>query len=322
MVRYLVVCDRTLESHNLTNRMQESRANDACTFHFLVPASHPTGTWTWTEGGDRARAQSRLDNVLERLRARGLDVTGEVGDPSAVHAIAEALRPDPDAFDEILLCTPPAGLSRRVGAELAQRVERSFPLPVRHLVTSPTRPYRGHEIPEAGEYHIDRQHSSVGFTARFLTVGRVRGRFASFSGVLRIGEAPEDSSVDFAIESASIVTDDRRRDAHLRSADFLDADRHPTMTFHSTAVAPATDESWCLQGDLTIRRVTRPVVLNAEFVGVIANGSGVPRAGFTASAELDREQWGLTWNQLLETGGVLIGRNVQIVLNVQAAYAE
>jgi len=322
MVRYLVVCDRTMESHNLTSRMQESRATDACTFHFLVPASHPTGTWTWTEGSDRARAQSRLDKVLERLRARGLDVTGEVGDSSAVHAIANVLRPDPEAFDEILLCTPPAGISRRVGAELAQRVERSFALPVRHLVTAPTRPYRGHQIPEAGDYRIDRLSSSVGFTARFLTVGKVRGGFASFSGVLHIAVVPEESSVDIVIDTASIVTDDARRDAHLRSPDFLDADRHPTMAFHSTSVAPTTDERWRVHGELTMRDVTRPLELNSEFVGVVANESGEPRVSFTGSTEIDREQWGLTWNQLLETGGVLIGRNVQIELNVQAACAE
>ncbi|MGH9182295.1 MAG: YceI family protein [Acidimicrobiales bacterium] len=322
MARYLVVCDRTLESQRLVARMLELAAPEPCTFHVLVPASHPGGTWTWTEGSDQARAQTRLDSALGRLRARGLDVSGEVGDPSAVQAIRDVLLRRPDAFDEILLCTPPPGLTRRVGQDLPHRVRRLFPLPVSHLVAAPTRAYRGLEIPEAGVYQIDRAHSSVEFVARFLTISKVRGRFTEFSGGLHVAEVPEESSVAITIDAASLSTDNDSRDAHLRSPDFLDVDLYPTLTFHSTTVELVTEESWTVTGELTLHGVTRPVTLDAEFAGLVATASGEQRAGFSASTEIDREEWGVAWNQVLETGGVLVGKKVRVELDVQAVRSQ
>lgn len=322
MARYLVVCDNTLESQKLLARMQECVEQEASTFHILIPASHPGGTPTWTEGSDHARAQARLDRGLGRFRARSLPVTGEVGDANPVQAIGDVLLQQPDAFDEILLCTPPPGLTRRVGQDLPHRVERSFSLPLNHLAAAPTRAYRGREIPEAGAYEIDRSHSSVEFVARFLTISKVRGRFTDFSGALLIATVPEHSSVAMSIDAASVSTDNARRDDHLRSPDFLDVAHYPTLSFHSSEVAPATEEIWSVTGNLSLHGTSRPVTLDAEFAGLVATSSGEQRAGFSASTEIDREEWGLTWNQVLETGGVLVGKKVRIELDVQAVRVD
>lgn len=322
MARYLVVCDQTLESQKLLARMQECEAREPSSFHILIPASHAGGTWTWTESSDHARAQTRLDRGLGRFRGRGIDATGEVGDPSPVHAIGDVLLRQPETFDEILLCTPPPGVARRVGQDLPHRVQRSFTLPVSHLVAAPTRAYRGQEIPEAGFYEVDGSHSSVEFVARFLTISKVRGRFTDFSGTLAVAEVPEQSSVAITIDAASISTDNAKRDAHLRSADFFDVARYPELTFHSSRVEPATEESWTVTGDLALLGTTRPVTLDAYFAGLVATASGEHRAGFSASTDIDREHWGLTWNQVLETGGLLVAKKVTIELDVQAVRVE
>ncbi|MCA1704964.1 MAG: YceI family protein [Actinobacteria bacterium] len=252
MTCYLVVCDQTLESHKLLVQMQEYQEKEPSSFHILLSASHGERTWVWTESGDQARAQERLDNAVGRFRARGLDVTGEVGDPNPVNAIGDVLLREPNAFAGVMLCTPPPGRGGRIGPDLVQRIERAVPLPLTHLVAASTRPYKGREIPEAGEYEIDRSHSSVDFVARFLTITKIRGRFTDFSGRLRIADVPAESSVDLTIDATSVSTDHPKRDAHLRSADFLDVERYPTLTFASTKVESVTDEVWEVAGDLTL----------------------------------------------------------------------
>lgn len=191
-----------------------------------------------------------------------------------------------------------------------------------HLVAAPTRPYRGQEIPEAGLYEVDASHSSVEFVARFLTISKVRGRFTDFSGKLVVAEVPEQSSVSITIDAASICTDNAKRDAHLRSADFFDVGHHPELTFHSSTVQPATEEIWTVTGDLALLGVTHPVTLDAQFAGLVATSSGEHRAGFSASTDIDREDWGLTWNQVLETGGLLVAKKVRIELDMQAVRVE
>lgn len=318
MARYLVVCDQTLESHKLLAQMQELGEGRPCTYHILLPASHPERTLTWTESADQARAQERLESALVRFRARGLEVSGEVGDPSPVLAVGDVLQREPDAFDALLLCTPPPGARRRLGQDLLHRIERAVSLPVSHLVASPTRPYHGREIPEAGAYEIDPSHSSVEFVARFLTITKIRGRFTDFTGSLRIADLPEESSVSITIDAASVSTDNPRRDAHLRSPDFLDVERYPTLGFASTGVEPLTEEAWKVAGDLTLHGVTRLVALDAEFAGIVATPGGEVRAGFSASTEIDRDDWGVSWNQVLETGGLLIAKRLTVELGVQA----
>ena len=188
-------------------------------------------------------------------------------------------------------------------------------------ITSPlTRSVDGHEIPAAGTYAIDASHTNVEFVARHLVVAKVRGRFNAFSGALQVAETPEASSVEVVIDAASIDTRDAGRDEHLRSADFLDVERHPQLRFASTAVK--TDGGhWRVQGDLTIAEITRPVVLDVEFLGGVLDPWGGQRVAFSASTEINREDFGLTWNQALEAGGWVVGKKVRIELEVEAVLA-
>lgn len=178
----------------------------------------------------------------------------------------------------------------------------------------------GIEIPAPGVWEIDRAHSAVGFSVRHLMVAKVRGRFGSFAGTIQVADRPEDSSVEVAIDAASIDTGEPKRDDHLRSADFFDAGSYPTLEFRSTGFRRTGSTTFELPGELTIRGVTRPVVLAAEFAGVTLDPWGGTRAGFSATTEIDREDFGLTWNQALETGGLLVGRTVKIELEVQAVH--
>ena len=176
----------------------------------------------------------------------------------------------------------------------------------------------GRTVPEAGAYDLDVSHSTVEFVVRHLMISKVRGRFGSYRGAVVIGDRPEDSSVEVSIDAASISTSDEQRDGHLRSGDFFDVERYPTVSFTSTAVEPAKGDHWKVTGDLTIRDITKPVVLDVEFEGAQTDPWGNGRIGFSASTEIDREDWGLTWNQALETGGVLVGKKIKIELGVEA----
>jgi polyisoprenoid-binding protein YceI len=173
-------------------------------------------------------------------------------------------------------------------------------------------------IPLKGQWKIDQAHTNLSFVARYLMVTKVRGRFADFEGTLHIGETPEQSSVEVSIDAASIQTDNETRDEHLRSPDFLAVELFPNLTFKSTKVEQTGDTSLKVTGDLTIRDVTRPVVLDAEFEGTTKGMRGDTRLGFSATTEIDREEWDVMWNMALETGGVVVGRRVRIELDVQA----
>ena len=176
------------------------------------------------------------------------------------------------------------------------------------------------QLPAPGTWNIDTAHSSVEFVARHLMVAKVRGRFTDFSGSFEVADPPERSSTRVAISASSIDTGEAGRDEHLRSPDFLDVSQFPTLEFASTGITGDGAE-WRLAGDLTIRGVTRPVVLDVEFGGLVTDPWGGERAVFSASTEIDREGWGLTWNQALETGGVLVGKKVRIELEVEAVRA-
>jgi polyisoprenoid-binding protein YceI len=181
-----------------------------------------------------------------------------------------------------------------------------------------TREYQGLQVPEAGTYAIDRGHSTIEFVGRHLMITKVRGRFTDFDGQLVIGEDPADSSVEVTVNTASVDTSDEKRDGHLRGEDFLDVENYPTMAFRSTRVELGKDGTAKVTGDLTIKDVTRPVTLDVEFEGAQPDPWGGQRLGFSAQAEIDREDWGLTWNVALETGGVLVGRKIRLEFNVQA----
>jgi polyisoprenoid-binding protein YceI len=184
--------------------------------------------------------------------------------------------------------------------------------------TKLTRIVEGREIPPPGRWTIDTSHSEVHFTVRHMTISKVRGRFRLFSGMLVIAEVPEASSVDVTIEAASIDTGDEQRDAHLRSAEFLDVERYPHITFRSTSVGPGDRDRWDVIGDLTIRDVTRTVMLAVEFCGVTPDPWGNIRAGFVGTTEIDREDFDITWNQMLEAGGFVVGKGVKVELDIEA----
>jgi len=165
---------------------------------------------------------------------------------------------------------------------------------------------------------IDPAHSSVEFSVRHLMITTVRGRFTGVTGSIVIDEAtPGSSVVDVVIDAASIDTREAQRDAHLRSADFFDVEQFPTLTFRSTGLEGAPDGPFTLAGDLTIHGVTRPVVLDVEPEGRIKDAWGGFRSGFTATTKIRRSEFGLTWNQLLEAGGVSVSDEVKISLDIQ-----
>jgi len=168
---------------------------------------------------------------------------------------------------------------------------------------------------------IDPAHTQVEFSARHMMITRVRGRFAGVEGQLIIDEErPEASEVEVRIATASIDTRSEDRDAHLRSEDFLHVDEHPEITFRSKRIEGAhleTGDTFRVVGDLTIRGETREVVLQAQVEGTGQDPWGGRRAGFSATAEVDRRDFGLTWNQALETGGVLVSNSIAIELQVQ-----
>jgi polyisoprenoid-binding protein YceI len=184
--------------------------------------------------------------------------------------------------------------------------------------TAGTRIVEGREVPPSGTWKIDPSHSEIQFFVRHMMIAKVRGRFREFEGTIHIGERPEDSRVEVVIEAASIDTRDRTRDEHLRSADFLDVERYPELRFVSTSVRAGDKDRWQVTGDLTVRGVTRPVILDVEYDGAMVDPWGNLRAGFLATTEIDRENFDITWNQALEAGGFLVGKGVRIEIDVEA----
>ena len=172
-------------------------------------------------------------------------------------------------------------------------------------------------LPATGTWAIDPSHSEVGFAVRHLGISKTRGRMGVFSGDIVVGDRPEDSKVEVTIDAGSVDTKDAGRDEHLRSADFFDVAQHPAWTFRSTRVTGAGAD-WTVEGELTIAGITRPVVLQTELVGIQQDPWGNERVGFAAHTEINREDWGLTWNAALETGGFLVGKTVKVELEVEA----
>jgi len=172
-----------------------------------------------------------------------------------------------------------------------------------------------------GTWVIDAAHTNIGFTARHLMVSKVRGNFGAFEGGFTIDAGNIGaSSANLTIQAASINTNNADRDGHLVSPDFLDVENFPTLTFVSTGAA---DKGNVVEvtGDLTIHGVTKSVVVPWEFIGVSTDPWGNTKAGFEAELEISREEFGLSWNAALETGGVLISDKIKLVLDVQALKA-
>ena len=181
-----------------------------------------------------------------------------------------------------------------------------------------TRDVQGLTLPTTGRFAIDKTHTQVGFSVRHLMVSKVRGRFTDFEGEIVVAEDPAASSVEVTIQAASIDTSEEARDKHVRTNDFLAVDQFPTLTFRSTKVELGRGGNWKVAGDLTVRGVTRPIVLDVEFEGVVQDPWGNQRLGFTASGEIDRNEFGVSFNAALETGGVVVGQKVKLEIEAEA----
>ncbi|MGD1054343.1 MAG: YceI family protein [Candidatus Dormibacteria bacterium] len=169
----------------------------------------------------------------------------------------------------------------------------------------------------AGEYVLEPSHTQIGFLARHLVFTKVRGTFEKFESKITVGENLATSSVEVSVDIASINTREAKRDAHLRSADFFDAEKYPTMTFRSTAVEAAGAARFAVTGDLSIRDQTHPVTLDVQYLGTEKTPWGSSVSVISASAEIDREQWGLTYNAVLESGGVMVSKTIQLEIEAE-----
>ena len=168
-------------------------------------------------------------------------------------------------------------------------------------------------------WEIDPAHSHVGFSVKHMMISTVKGQFKTVSGKLHIDEQnPANSLVEAEVAVSSIVTGDDNRDNHLKSADFFDAQNYPAIAFKSTKVEQKGSDEYNVAGDLTIHGVTKPVVFKAEYAGQGKDPWGGTRAGLTASTRINRKDFGLGWNAALESGGVLVGEDVKIDIELEA----
>lgn len=174
--------------------------------------------------------------------------------------------------------------------------------------------------PLTGVWSFDPAHTSISFTVKHLMAAKVRGSFKSFSGTIQQGEEAESTSAGVTIEAASIDTGAEDRDNHLRSGDFLEVESYPQITFQTTSIT-GTGREFEVVGDLTIKDVTKPVTLAMVYGGIMSDPWGNEKAIFSGETRINREEFGLTWNQALEAGGWLVGKDIDIELEVQAAKA-
>jgi Uncharacterized conserved protein len=172
------------------------------------------------------------------------------------------------------------------------------------------------------EWTLDAAHANVEFSIKHMMITTIRGRFQELDVDVDFDEqAPERSSVVARIATASITTNQERRDGHLRSADFLDAENYPEMLFKSTSIAKISDRDYRIAGDLTIKDQTHPVVLDAELLGTVAHMQGGRLTAVSADTKINRRDWGLTWNVSLESGGWLVGDEIKIHIEFELVAA-
>ncbi|MGW5211112.1 MULTISPECIES: YceI family protein [unclassified Streptomyces] len=186
----------------------------------------------------------------------------------------------------------------------------------RRLIADPSRA----EL--SGEWMFDQAHSTIGFAARYAVVTRIRGSFTDFDGWLRLdGERPESSGAGVVVRTATVDTRVAQRDRHLRSADFLDAERYPTITFRSTHIEQVGDDRFRMTGALTVKGRTHPVTVDLLYTGLVVDAFGVERIGFDGTAVVDRTQWELAWNAKLETGGLMVSEEIELEFDISAVRA-
>lgn len=181
---------------------------------------------------------------------------------------------------------------------------------------SSTRSPSATELPPAGTWHIDPGHAEIAFIGRHFGLTKVRGRFTDVDGLVVIADDPTRSTIEVTIDMASVSSGDQSRDDHLRSDDFFDVDHHPVATYRSTSVA-VNGTSGIVDGELTLRSVTRPVRLEVSYLGHVVDPWGNDRIVFTASSRIDREDWGLTWNMPLDAGGLVVSKQITIEIELE-----
>ena len=181
-----------------------------------------------------------------------------------------------------------------------------------------TRTVNGVEYPAVGTYVIDPVHTELGFAVRHMAVSKVRGRFGTFEGTLELAASPEDSKASVTIDASSVDTRDENRDGHLRTNDFFDVENHPTWSFTTTGVKAEGPTDFKVEGDLTIRGVTRPVTLDVSFEGVVTDPYGNHRVGFSASTTVNRDDFGVSFGAVMEAGGLVVAKKVDIQIELEA----
>lgn len=169
-----------------------------------------------------------------------------------------------------------------------------------------------------GTWNVDPAHSSVKFSVKHLGIATVRGEFTEFDGTLEIGNDLASARAYGTVKSASVYTNEENRDADLRSENFLHAELHPDLSFESTAIRPVDADSFEIEGDLTMRGTTRPITLKAEVQGTESDPWGNERVGLEVTGELDRTDWGITFNQVLGSGNLLVSNRVKLTLDISA----
>lgn len=178
------------------------------------------------------------------------------------------------------------------------------------------------QLQEKGAYSLDPAHTSVEFIVRHLMITKVRGRFTAFKGAVELAPGTDlPTAITATIDAGSVDTREEQRDAHLRSPDFFDAEKYPQLTFESCRI-DGTPDDFTIDGKLTIRGVTRDVTLSGTFEGRATDPWGGARVGYSAYGRINRKDFGLNWNATLETGGLLVGDEVRIELNVEAVLAQ
>ena len=181
-----------------------------------------------------------------------------------------------------------------------------------------SRTVNGVEYPAVGTYAIDPSHTELGFAVRHMAVSKVRGRLSKFDGTIEIAEDPTDSKVALTIDATSVDTRDENRDNHLRTSDFFDVENHPTWTFNSTSIIAEEPTEWKVTGDLTIRGVTRPVTLDVTLEGVVKDPYGNHRVGFSGKTTINRDDFDVSFGAVMEAGGLVVAKKVDIELEVEA----
>lgn len=256
-----------------------------------------------------------LDTVHQPVRQAKFEVTDPIG--------RRIVSGETDPYGGITAAVP-AGEYR-----LSVTAEGYAPFHGATLVGDPAQPGTGEIVldaveppllPQPGHWELDPAHSSIGFSARHIGFARINGRFNTFAGAVRIADRMEDSSMHVIIDATSIDTGMRMRDDHLRSADFLDAARYPTVEFYSERFIHHSGSRWSVAGALTLHGVSRSVTLDTSYLGLGAGLEGEARAACRATAELQREDFTLNWQSVLAHGIAAIGSSVEVSLDVQAVH--